>query len=217
MSRQAPQSVLPDTVVASLRTAIFAGEIAPGAAITEAYVSDAFAVARPTARIAIDRLVASGILTREPHHAARVRRHDRDDILDLFAARTAVELAAVEQLAHSAEVPDDARAAHEHLAALPADAAYTSADVAFHRALVTGSASARLPRLHDLLMGEVELAISQIASRRLRSIPEVSAEHGAILDAIARGDHAAALELTRTHIHSSRDRLLAHLDPQHGR
>lgn len=209
--------VRPDSVVGSLRSAVFDGTIAPGSAVTEAFVSETFDVARPTARIAIDRLVAAGVLTREPHHAARVRQLERADILDLFAARAAIEIAAVEQLALAAAVPAGAQHAHEQLAALPEGQAYTSIDVAFHRGLVQGSGSARLPKLHDLLMGEVELAISQIASSRLRSIAEVSAEHGAILDAVGRGDAALAAELTRSHIRSSRDRLLAHLDPQHGR
>src|SRR5690348_1475591 len=81
----------PDAVVAALRTAILAGVVAPGDTVTEALVADTYGVARPTARIAIDRLVADGILAREPHHAARVRRLHRDDITDLFAARAAVE------------------------------------------------------------------------------------------------------------------------------
>ncbi|TPW91630.1 GntR family transcriptional regulator, partial [Schumannella luteola] len=53
-------TVRPDAVVASLRSAILAGTVAPGTTVTEALVSDTYRVARPTARIAIDRLVADG-------------------------------------------------------------------------------------------------------------------------------------------------------------
>src|SRR5690606_40617960 len=110
----------PDTVVASLRDAILTGVLPPGDAVTEALVSESYRVARPTARIAIDRLVADGLLEREPHHAARVRRLGRDDLVDLFAARAAVESAAVESaavelLARTAAVPAAASAAHEPL------------------------------------------------------------------------------------------------------
>ena len=214
MSHSDAVAVLPDAVLGALRTAILDGDVAPGAAVTEAFVVARFGVARPTARIAIDRLVASGILTREPHHAARVRQLERADILDLFAARAAVEVTAVEQLG---AVPDAARAAHDHLLALAPGERYTGVDIAFHRALVHGSPSARLPKLHDLLMGEVELAIAQIATQGLRTHAEVASEHGAILDAVAAGDAALAGELTRAHIDSSRDRMLAHLDPNPGR
>ncbi|MFT4029347.1 MAG: GntR family transcriptional regulator [Protaetiibacter sp.] len=208
----ATAAVRPDAVVASLRTAILAGAIAPGEAVTEALVSEGFGVARPTARIAIDRLVTDGLLERTPHHAARVRRLGRDDIADLFAARAAVESAAVELLAGTARVPDAASAAHQSLLALDADASYWAIDLAFHRALVRGAPSTRLPRLHDQLMGEIEFALAQVDAHRLRSTREVATEHGRILDAVAAGDATLAERLTRSHILSSRDRLLAHLD-----
>jgi len=217
MATTTDATVRPDAVVAALRAGILAGELAPASAVTEALVSDRFDVARPTARIAIDRLVADGLLVREPHHAARVRRLDRADIADLFAARAAIEAAAVELLAASAEVPGIARDAHAALEALDAEASYAAADIAFHRSLVQGSPSTRLPKLHDLLMGEIELAIAQVEAHRLRSVTEVAAEHGRILDAVAAGDPALAAHLTRAHILASRDRLLAHYDSTHGR
>jgi len=208
----AAPAVRPDAVVASLRTAILTGVLAPGDAVTEALASDTFHVARPTARIAIDRLVAEGLLVREPHHAARVPVLERADLADLFAARAAVESAAVELLAGAAAVPDAASAAHAQLVELASDASYWAIDIAFHRALVDGSPSTRLPRLHAQLMGEIELAIAQVDAHRLRSTHEVAIEHGRILDAVAAGDTALAGHLTRAHILASRDRLLAHYD-----
>lgn len=208
-------TVRPDAVVAALRDRILGGELAPASAVTEALVATAFDVARPTARIAIDRLVVEGLLVREPHHAARVRKLERDDIADLFASRAAIEAAAVELLAASGGVPEVARHAHDELCALEADASYAPADIAFHRALVQGSPSTRLPKLHELLMGEIELAIAQVEAHRLRSVVEVAAEHGRILDAVTAGDAALAGHLTRAHILASRDRLLAHYDDTH--
>lgn len=206
-----------DAMVASLREAILAGSIAPGDAVTEALVSERFGVSRPTARIAIERLVVDGLLVRIPHHAARVPRLARDDVADLFAARAAVEPAAIALLAELGAVPTAASEAHEALGALGLDASYSAADIDFHRALVAGSPSTRLPRLHAQLMGEIELAIAQVDAQRLRSAGEVVAEHGGILDAITAGDPVRAERLARAHILASRDRLLAHLDTLHGR
>lgn len=202
-----------ERIVDALRQAILAGELAPGTAVTEALVSSRFEVARPTARIAIDRLVADGLLGREPHHAARVPRLTGADVVDLFTARAAVESAALELLAGRGVVPEAASAAHRDLlAVVAADASYTAADVAFHRALVHGAPSSRLPRLHDQLMGEIELAIAQVDAHRLRPTAEIAAEHDGILDAVVAGDAARAADLVRTHILSSRDRLAAHID-----
>jgi DNA-binding GntR family transcriptional regulator len=208
-------SVRPDAVVAALRGAILARGLTSGTALTEAHVSRSYGVARPTARIAIDRLVADGLLVREPHHAARVRLLDRDDIADLFVSRAAIEVAAVELLAETSTVPADASAANRELLEQPTSAPYAATDLVFHRALVHGTPSTRLPRLHDLLMGEIELGIAQVEAHRLRSGDEVAREHQAILDAIAGGDVADAGVLARAHVLSSRDQLLAHYDATH--
>lgn len=185
-----------DSVVASLRSEILATSLAPGKAVTEALVASTYDVARPTARTAIDRLVDEGLLVREPHHAARVRRLSRDDIDDLFVARAAIEAAAVELLAATATVPAEAVAA--------------DGDFAFHQALVRSTGSTRLPGLHDLLMGEIQLGIAQIETHRLRTPTEIATEHAGILDAIAAGDVELAGRLTRSHVLASRDRLVAH-------
>ncbi|MFI5430246.1 GntR family transcriptional regulator [Aeromicrobium sp. UC242_57] len=138
-------AVRPDAVVTALRDAILSRELPPDSAVTEAHVSTTYAVARPTARIAIDRLVVDGLLTREPHHAARVRRLGRDDIDDLFVTRAALEATAVELLAATATIPQHAADADRDFLDLPADASYTARDLAFHRALVHGTTSTRIP------------------------------------------------------------------------
>ncbi len=205
----------PDAVVSALRDAILGRMLEPGTAITEAHVSATYTVARPTARIAIDRLVADGLLVREPHHAARVRRLGRDDIDDLFVSRAAIEAAAVELLAATATVPAEASDTHRELLDLAADAPYAARDLAFHRSLVHGTSSTRLPRLHDLLMGEIELGIAQVEAHGLRSADEVAADHESILEAIADGDVERAGRLARAHVLASRDRLVAHYDSTH--
>lgn len=208
-------AVRPLEVVTALRGAILSRELSPGAAVTEAHVSRTYAVARPTARIAIDRLVADGLLVREPHHAARVRRLGRDDIDDLFTTRAVIEAAAVELLAATMTVPDGADAANRELLGLADDAPYAARDLAFHRSLVHGTDSTRLPRLHDLLMGEIELGITQVEAHGLRSADEVAADHQLILDAIASGDVDLAGRLARAHVLASRDRLVEHYDSTH--
>ncbi len=205
-------AVRPDAVVAALRDEILTRRLAPGTAVTEAHVSTTYSVARPTARIAIDRLVSDGLLVREPHHAARVRRLGREDIEDLFVTRAAIEATAVELLAATSTVPCEAYEANRNLLDLPVNASYAAHDLAFHRALVHGTTSTRLPRLHDMLMGEIELGIAQIDAHGLRSADEVAADHEAILGAITAGDVERAGRLARTHVLASRDHLVAHHD-----
>ena len=61
-----------DAVASDLRSRIFAGELGSGDALTESEVASAYDVARPTAKAAIEKLVAEGLLDRGTHKTARV-------------------------------------------------------------------------------------------------------------------------------------------------
>jgi len=204
-------AVLPEAVAQKLRADIIAQKDAPGSAITESAVALRFGVARPTARIAIDRLVADGLLRREAHRAARVPQLSRDDVRDLFDTRSIVESAAMGALAEAGAIPAEALAAHRSLTATED---FATDDIQFHRALVAGQPSSRLTRLHELLMGEIELCIGQVQSAQLITAREVAEQHQGILDAITAGDSATAERLTSDHIMGARDRLLTYLDTE---
>ncbi len=201
----AVSAVLPEQIADELRASILSQVDAPGAAITESAVALRFGVARPTARLAIDKLVADGLLRREAHRAARVPELSRADIVDLFDNRAIVESAAMAALAHSGTIPAIALDAHRALAQTDDFARH---DIAFHRSLVAGQPSPRLTRMHELLMGEIELCIGQVQSAQLLSSAEIARQHQGILDAITAGDADAAARLTRDHIVGARDRLL---------
>jgi DNA-binding GntR family transcriptional regulator len=214
MTTDATSAVLPDSIYSALRSAIISQAIAPGESVTESAVALRFGVARPTAKTAIERLVADGLLRREKHATARVPRLSRADILDLFDSRAVVESAAVASLASGGDLPAEALAAHRDLlAAASLDGSdFATHDIDFHRALVAGQPSPRLARMHALLMGEIELCIGQVQAAHLLTATEVGAQHQGILDAVTAGDSERAARLTREHIAGSRDRLLAHFD-----
>ena len=203
-------AVLPGAIAEQLRASVISQEIVPGASVTESAVALRFGIARATARIAIDRLVADGILRREAHHAARVPELTSADIIDLFEARSVLECAAMASLATAGTIPAEALRAHR---ALPASEDFALHDIAFHRSLVGGQPSTRLAHMHNLLMGEVELCIGQVQAAHLLTAAEVTAQHQRILDAITSGDADSAAQLTREHIAFARDALLTHIDP----
>ena len=213
MSNSTPHSVLPDAIYEELRTEILARTDPPGTAFTESAIALRFAVARPTAKTAIERLVAEGLLRREAHSAARIPELSRADVIDLFENRAIVEGAALSRLAASGTIPAEALAAHRALqGAVGADAPDALLDIAFHRSLVTGQSSTRLVRMHSLLMGEIELCIGQVSAGRLRTASDVSREHQGILDAVTAGDSELAERRTREHIAETQARLLEQMD-----
>ena len=191
-------AVRPDAIAEQLRADIIGQRDKPGATITESAVALRFGVARPTARLAIEKLVAEGILRREAHQAARIPVLGPDDIANLFESRAIIESAAIAALT---AVPADAVAAHRA-------GGSAASDIAFHRALVAGQSSPRLTRMHDLLLGEIELCIGQVHAEQLLLPSDVTRQHQGILDAITSGDPVAAARLTREHIEAARDALL---------
>lgn len=211
-----PVTILPDTIAETLRTHIIEQRDPPGTAITESVVALRFGVARPTAKVAIERLVADGILRREPHKAARVPELSRDDIVDLYESRAVVEGAAMAALSRGGTIPADALAAHRSLlAGVATGAPFAAADIAFHRALVAGQMSVRLARMHSLLMGEIELCIGQVQAGGLLDTATVAEQHQGILDAVTAGQAELAERRTHDHIEGARDKLLAHFDSTH--
>lgn len=207
---------MPDAIFETLRARIIDQSDPPGSTLTESAVALRFGVARPTAKLALERLVADGLLRREAHRAARVPELSRDDIVDLFATRRLIESAALDSLAAGGAIPADALAAHRRLLGVARTGGeFASSDAAFHRSLVAGSPSPRLARMHAALMGEIELCIGQVQAHHLLEVTDVAAQHQRILDAVTAGDRAAAADLTRAHIDAAGAALLAHYDATH--
>lgn len=188
----------------------------PGSSVTETAVAARYGVARPTARLAIERLVADGLLRRVANRAARVPVMTDDEVRDIYDTRALVETAAVARLATDGAIPAATLAAHRALLALgDGDGAFARLDADFHRTLVAGQRSHRLARLHAQLMGEVELCIAQVQARRLLTAADIARQHQGILDAVVAGDAAAAAARTREHIDGARDRLLTPTETHH--
>lgn len=209
--------VRPEAIADAVRDDVIEQRIAPGAPVTEAAIARRFDVTRPTARLAIERLVAEGLLEREAHRSARVPVLTRDDIADIFGTRELVESAALARLARSGTIPAAALAAHRTLLErASADERFARADADFHRALVAGQPSVRLAKLHGALMGEIELCIGQVQAHHLLAASTVAEQHQGILDAVISGDAELAARLASAHISGARDALLQHYDATRG-
>src|SRR5580704_18024740 len=144
-------SMLPDAIYEEMRASILAQRDAPGSTLTESGVALRFGVARPTAKVEIEKLVTEGLLRREKNQAARVPVLTRDDVVDLLDARAVIEGAAVSSLAMSGTIPAEALPAHRSIQR-QADSRsnVASLDIAFHRSLVTGQSNLRIQRMHAL-------------------------------------------------------------------
>jgi DNA-binding GntR family transcriptional regulator len=201
-----------DALYDDLRHRILIGEEKPGTVLTEVSVARRYEVARPTAKAAVERLVADGLVVRSRRGAgASVRLPSSADIADLYETRILVESAVNAALAERRAVVEEAERANERLsdAALRGElTGIVAADIAFHRALVAERGGIRLIRLHDQLMGEAHLCMAQVQELQLLGAEQIAHEHTGIVLAIRHGDPGGARALTVDHLDQARTRLL---------
>jgi DNA-binding GntR family transcriptional regulator len=191
-----------DALSGSLRRRLLEGELAPGTPLGEVDLAAEYGVARPTARAAIQALVAEGLLRREPNRSARVPELTADDVRDLFYVREALELQAVDTLTERHERPPAAEEAVRRLEALPRRAPWdevVEADMDFHTALVAAAGSPRMERVYDTLQSEIRLCMVQLKPS-YDDAAKVAAEHRELLEAIANGPKRSALKLMSEHL-----------------
>lgn len=205
---------VPDSLTAAVREQIMTQRLPAGARVAEAAVAQQFGVSRPSARVAVERLIAEGLLERTAHHAARVLTIRPEVVADMYLTRSVVESGAYRLLAG---VPRDLGAAERaierlHTAAAAGDVvAVVDADVRFHRELVDLLGSARVSAIHDKLINQMRLCLAQVQHHQLLDPSVIEQEHRAILDAIRALDPELADRRGRRHLERARDRLLTHL------
>ena len=207
-----------DAIADNLRDAILDGELLPGTALTETDVATRYDVARPTAKAAIEKLVADMLLERPNHKTARVRRLGPDDVRDIYRTRATIESEVLRQLAVQQLVPAGAREANDVIRVTPDESAFAivKPDMAFHTALIDGIGSARTSKLYRTLASEVTLCMAQVQGRQLLSTPLIVGEHDGLLDLIAAGDGAGAAALLGVHLSRARERLVGALGGEPG-
>ncbi|WAA67695.1 GntR family transcriptional regulator [Microbacterium oxydans] len=203
-----------DAVTAQLRGRILRGDIRSGTPLTEAAVSQTFGVARPSAKAAIEQLVAAGLLVRTAHRSARVVAIDPATVRDVYRTRARLESAALRDLAVDGTVPQAALDANAEILAMPPgpDPATVDPDLRFHTALIDALESERTGRMYRSVLDEVRLCMAQVQGRQLLDAAEIAAQHAEILDAVASGDADRAAALLDAHLSSAEERLVAALD-----
>ncbi|WP_294178588.1 GntR family transcriptional regulator [uncultured Schumannella sp.] len=209
MSTRVQVTGIVDAVAAELRALVLAGELVPGRAVTEAIVAERFSVARPSAKAAIEKLVAEGLLERSAHRSARVPKLDAEAVLDVYATRRRIESSALRELATRRLAPTAARAANAEIAALATRAPelIVDPDMRFHAAIVDALASPRTSRAYSSLLGEVRLCMAQVQGQRLISVELIHREHAEVLDALEAGDENRAIEVLSAHLGRASERL----------
>jgi DNA-binding GntR family transcriptional regulator len=188
---------------------ILDGSLEPGARLRETEFSQRLGIARHTFRAATQILINEGLLRRLPNRGVQLAVLDRDDILDIFRLREALEIEAVRLAMSTGTEMPEAAAAVERFNVLGEDASWRTVvdiDMAFHRAIIDATGSERINRAYAGVQSEILLCMAQLRPHYDRP-EEVAAEHRELLEALESGDVGTTEELFRKHLGDAADNL----------
>jgi DNA-binding GntR family transcriptional regulator len=190
-----------DAVRSRLERSLLAGDYPAGAEVRDTHVAQQLGVARPTARVAVQALIADGFLVRESGKSARVRRFSREDVEDIFRVRRLIEFEAVRSVCEGADTSRIA-ASLEKFSDVKDDEDWESAaqaDMCFHSAVVAAADSPRLSSLFQTISTEIRLLMALLRTHYPR-ISTLRDEHKELLNALNARDSDLALRLWTAHL-----------------
>lgn len=205
------------------------GTLAAGSGISELLLAKELGSSRTPIREAMNQLAAEGLLSQSPGGGMVVAQLSREDIIELYEMREALEVYAAGKIARLALRPADKLRLQnlvDEVAKLEKELAkskkgsldpaqmerFISCDLGFHALLMSLTSNSRLQKI----INDTRLLISIFAIHRtghdaatLKSIREY---HQMILDAVERQDSEAAMSALAMHIQASQQERLAAYD-----
>ena len=208
---------------------IAAGELAAGGALSELALAKELGSSRTPIREAIGQLVAEGFLEQTPNRGAVVIQLSRQDIIELYELREALEVYAVGKAAREPlrawelerlqGLADEILVLKAELEKSGADALnqkqmhrFMVCDLSFHTLLMRMAGNARILKV----VNETRLLIRIFAIRRSGhravELEQIQRHHCEILQAVADRQPERAMQLISDHIQISRRERLDDFD-----
>jgi DNA-binding GntR family transcriptional regulator len=207
------RSTLRERALGALRAAITSGRYRPGDHLGEVELAGGLGISRGTVREALRHLEQEGLVEAGPRGRLRVNSLSGDEIRGLYRVRAALEGLAATTIIRSprrAEAVTALRAALDELAEESSEFTQrVEADLAFHLLLCQLADNPMLVESWRHLEGRIRVAIMSHDAAQLPGIMSRD-RHAPILDAIERGDTAAALQVVEDHMAAAADLYAAH-------
>ena len=205
---------------------IATGELPAGVPLCEVPLAKEFQVSRTPVREAIGQLVSEGVLHEIAGRGTIVVEPTREDIVELYQLREALETYAVGMLAGRGLLARDLEAIEKNVAEILAVRAelkqtgkpalegdllqrFVNSDMRFHMHLLHAAGNRRFVKV----ISNARLLIRIFTFRRehhtVELLTQVHAYHRQILDAVKKKDVATATRVMRDHIRLSLEERLA--------
>ncbi|MHB8273355.1 MAG: GntR family transcriptional regulator [Dermatophilaceae bacterium] len=193
-----PRASTAEHAAQMLRLQIAQGHLLPGTKLREEHVSAAFAISRNTVREAFRLLSHERLVDHTLHRGVHVRTVTADDIRAMYATRRLVEPLAIEAAIGGTD-GDSVRVALRELVDAAEAASQRddwdlvgTADIDFHRVLMSACGSAHLSTMFEQLLAELRLAFLLLPDHRSLHEPYV-VRNRRLVSLLDAGDRAGAL------------------------
>ncbi len=192
---------LPEQIAARLRQEVLSSKLKPGDPLREVDLSERFGVSRGPVREAFRQLTQQGLLVLEPNKGVRVAQNPSVEVrplvvalrrtIETFVLGSIFERITEEDIALWTDILSEIKLACES-----SDVeALTDADLRFHQAIIQSHDDKDMFTLWQPIAMRMMMHYN-----RLDDIMESYREHERILEAIRRGDRAAALQALELNI-----------------
>jgi len=198
-----------EQLCAEIADAILSGSLAPGSRLDEQGLADRYDVSRTPVREALRLLAATGLIEVRPRRGATVTQVSSAQLVELFVAMGEIE-ATCARLAALSMSPIERRqleGLHERMAGIVDagdEGAYAEANVDFHSRIYRGA--------HNSIIEEMATALRRRLSpfrraqfRAAGRLASSHREHGAVVDAVIRGDAEQAHQSMLRHVNLVED------------
>lgn len=208
------RSTLRERALEALRSAITSGQYRPGDHLSEVALAGHLGVSRGTVREALRHLQQEGLVTAGNRNMLRVSTVSPKDVRELFRVRAALEGLAITEIIASPHREAAVAALREALARL-ADtdddfASRLEADLDFHLQLCRLSGNDMLVEAWRYLEGRIRVTIMNCESADTPTSMMAQARHAPIVEAIERGDVAAARSVVEQHMAAAAEQYAPH-------
>jgi DNA-binding GntR family transcriptional regulator len=204
-SSQYPQTSRAEHAYQQLLSAIISGELQPGCRIREVELAEWLNISRTPVREAVRRLESEGLICIAGHKGMAIAELDYQAVMELYQMREVLEAAAASLAAKHASEPEiyslgeifnQEKQQHHN------SAAQAEINRAFHNAIYHAAHNRYL--LKSLNSLRDAMALLGASTYALPSRGEAAlVEHQRIIEAIEKGDSAAAEQAARDHIRAA--------------
>lgn len=192
-------------ILDALRTALVAGELAPGEVYSAPALGERFGVSATPVREAMQQLALEGAVEVVPNRGFRVVERGARELAELAEIRALIEVPVVLRLART--VPAARWAELRPLAEATVRAAssgcratYAESDRAFHHGVLALAGNVQLVRIADDLHRRAQWPlVGGPVTRGRADLVADAAEHTSLLDALIAEDLAVVQSLVREH------------------